>query len=567
MALAALRTLLQIGRTGIRLTAALRAHRSGHAVGIRVHGTAIRTAGRGRCHAVGIGIDRTAIRAAADGLSLAVGIRIDRTAIRTAALRLNRTTEAALALRLGLANRLGNSQIDGCVDLGTAHGCHHADQRSNGGLGIQRLQQLSGQLAVGLGHFLLGMLGNLTGHALGQHLADLLAGGRLLRQNLCAGVLAVIPHAGYLAAHHKGVSAAFTACTAGTTYAVHVILYIQRNVIVENGLHAVHIDAAGSYIGSHQHADHAGTEARHDGVALDLAHIAMQAGHGESAALQVGHHVFHTQLGVAEHQRQLGIIAHQQAGQQLALLERTHGNVALVDLLNGHLLRSHLDMHRILQVLLTQRQNRQRHGGGEQRGLAGFRGILQNGLDILAEAHVQHLVGLIQNGHLHAGNIQRAAAHVVHHAAGRTDDDLHTAVQLAKLTLNGRAAVHRQSGNVLVLAQLVQLTGGLQRQLSGRGEHDSLHAAVIGIDHLHQRNAEGGGLAGAGLCLTDHVLAFQHGRNGVALDGRRLLKAHFLNRLAEFLRNIHRKLFQYSKLLLRGRTVRHFHCYHYTQKI
>ena len=54
-------------------------------------------------------------------------------------------------------------------------------------------------------------------------------------------------------------------------------------------------------------------------------------------------------------------------------------------------------------------------------------------LDILVEAHVQHLVGLVQHDGLHVGNIDGVVAIVVHQAAGGGDYDLAARFQLALL--------------------------------------------------------------------------------------------------------------------------------------
>ena len=192
-------------------------------------------------------------------------------------------------------------------------------------------------------------------------------------------------------------------------------------------------------------------------------------------------------------------------------------------------------MRRILQVLLAQHQNRLRHGGGEQRRLARLGRLLQNRLDVVAEAHVQHLVGLVQHRQPDAGEIQRAAPHVIHHAARRADHHLHAPAQLPQLALDGRAAVHRQHRYVPVLAQLHQLAGGLQRQLPRGRQHDGLHAPVRRVDLLHQRNAEGRRLARARLRLADHVPPLQHGRNRVPLNRRGLLEAHLRHGLTHLL--------------------------------
>ena len=70
-------------------------------------------------------------------------------------------------------------------------------------------------------------------------------------------------------------------------------------------------------------------------------------------------------------------------------------------------------------------------------------------LDVLDEAHVEHLVGLVEDDDCDAVEVERAAAHVVHHPAGRADHDLDAAAQRAELPVDRLAAVDRQDGRVL----------------------------------------------------------------------------------------------------------------------
>ena len=63
----------------------------------------------------------------------------------------------------------------------------------------------------------------------------------------------------------------------------------------------------------------------------------------------------------------------------------------------------------------------------------------------------------------------------------------------------------------------------LQGKLAGRGQHKHAHRAAHGnpgIDHaLQQRQGEGSGLAGAGLGQAEDILAVEHRRNGLNLNG------------------------------------------------
>ncbi len=58
-------------------------------------------------------------------------------------------------------------------------------------------------------------------------------------------------------------------------------------------------------------------------------------------------------------------------------------------------------------------------------------------------------------------------------------------------------------------------------------------SSLAGVEVLEQRQAEGGGLAGPGLRLADHVVAGEQLGDRLLLDRRRLLEAELVERLLD----------------------------------
>ena len=92
------------------------------------------------------------------------------------------------------------------------------------------------------------------------------------------------------------------------------------------------------------------------------------------------------------------------------------------------------DLGRVGEVLLR------RSGGSaagmvarEQRDLLVVGGVGEDRLDVLGEAHVEHLVGLVEHQEPQLGQVEGALLEVVHDPAGRADDDVHAAAQRAEL--------------------------------------------------------------------------------------------------------------------------------------
>ena len=167
-----------------------------------------------------------------------------------------------------------------------------------------------------------------------------------------------------------------------------------------------------------------------------------------------------------------------------------------------------------------------RHRRREQRGLALGRGVLEDPLDVVDEAHAQHLVGLVEHDGLERVELEALAFEVVHDPARGADDDLGAARELAQLHHHALAAVDRQHVEVLqVVGVLGEGFGDLDRELARRREHQHLRAGVGEVDARQHRQCERGGLAGAGLRLAEDVVAGEQLRDAGGLDRRGRLVA------------------------------------------
>ena len=120
--------------------------------------------------------------------------------------------------------------------------------------------------------------------------------------------------------------------------------------------------------------------------------------------------------------------------------------------------------------------------------------------------------------------MQRAAAHVIEHAARRADDDLRAARQLFDLPANRLAAVEGHRVDLAAVRKLDDFVADLHGQLARRHQDQGLRAVPFfgRLEPFQNRNHEGGRLAGAGAGLAQHVDAGQRARNQAGLNRRRL---------------------------------------------
>ena len=143
-----------------------------------------------------------------------------------------------------------------------------------------------------------------------------------------------------------------------------------------------------------------------------------------------------------------------------------------------------------------------------------------------AEAHGEHLVGLVEHQVVHPRQVQGPAFEVVDDPARGADHHLRTAFQPGKLHSVGGPAVDRQHVDLRQMGSVAaERLGHLQSQLTRRGQHERLSCLAGDVDFGQDRYREGRRLAGARLRQSHHVGTRHQRWNRRRLDGRRRLVA------------------------------------------
>ena len=111
-------------------------------------------------------------------------------------------------------------------------------------------------------------------------------------------------------------------------------------------------------------------------------------------------------LGADEHDHRLVRLDLEHPGQRVHLARSRHLDVALRNVFRrrGFRLDRHLDG--VVQVLRGDLADGRRHGRREQRHLLVLGGVGQDAFDVLGEAHLQHLVGLVEHQVVQARQVE-----------------------------------------------------------------------------------------------------------------------------------------------------------------
>ena len=112
----------------------------------------------------------------------------------------------------------------------------------------------------------------------------------------------------------------------------------------------------------------------------------------------------------------------------------------------------------------------------------------KDGFEILLEAHVEHLVGLIENHPLNAAQLYPAAPHEIEHAAGGADDHVDALFECPELAIDRGAAINRQDAESRRAGgESLHVTRDLHAQLACRTENERLGCPVRRVEHCQNR--------------------------------------------------------------------------------
>ena len=325
----------------------------------------------------------------------------------------------------------------------------------------------------------------------------------------------------------------------GAATAVRVGLGVARRRGVQDDADGGQVEATRGDVGRHQDAHHTRAERLQRPCALRLREFARQRNRGESVARQSCGDVRSVLARVHEHENVLIALEQQQVQERRIAVFGVNQKRDVLDVGVGFAEARAFDVHRLLLIALGDGLD----PGGERRAdevrAAILRSRVQDRLELVAEAHVEHLVGLVEDDLFDTTRIERAALDVIEHASRRADDDARTAVQLAHLELDvGTAGDDGDLDALEVGEEPLEFARDLVGQFASRGQDEGGRAVAAARlrtrfgEDLGEREADGHGLAGARLRRDLQVALGAVGVGDGELDLGQLAEATTLEREA-----------------------------------
>src|SRR6478672_8717514 len=315
---------------------------------------------------------------------------------------------------------------------------------------------------------------------------------------------------------------ALVAGASRTTGAVEVVLVVGRRVDLQDDRDVVDVDAAGRDVGRDEHREGAVTERAEHAVALALVEATVERGRHDTLLAQLERDAVGAELGATEHDG--AALAVGDLGRDDLLVLRVDEQDVVVHALDrrGGVVRR--VRHRVGEVLLDERVDAAVERRREEEALAVGRDLVEARRDLGHEAHLGHVVGLVEDGDRDVVHLDGAALEEVVEAAGRRDEDVDALVEGVDL---GRVA--ETTGDELVaqagdVHERLERVGDLHRELTRRREDQGVRLARpargLALEQSRdERQAERERLAGAGLATAEDVAPREGVGDGRGLDG------------------------------------------------
>ena len=316
-----------------------------------------------------------------------------------------------------------------------------------------------------------------------------------------------------------------TAETTTTADTVDVVLTVGGQVVVDDKRDLLDVDTTGEEVGGDEDTRRAGSELAHDDLSLGLLHVTVHGRDGELPGGELVGEPVDLAAGVAEDDG-LGdgdglVEIAERVELPLLLLD---GNVELLNTLEGQLVPLDENADRVTHELLGDLENVLGHGGRKEDDLGVLGEELEDLVHLVLETAGKHLVGLVKAEHLEVVGAESTSVDHVVDTAGGTDNNLGTLAELGHVltdvgTTNAGVAV-----DVHVVTESDDDLLDLLGKLTGGSKDEGLDSLDGGVNALENGDGEGGGLAGTGLGLGDHIVALDDGDDGTSLNGRGALE-------------------------------------------
>ena len=205
--------------------------------------------------------------------------------------------------------------------------------------------------------------------------------------------------------------------------------------------------------------------------------------------------------------------------------------VDVIHVLGPFVARAHHDFLVVVQIVLGDALHLPAHRGREEQRVVVVGQRLEDGVDTLREAHVEHFVSLVKHDVVHLVELGHPTVDEVDESSRCGHDDLRTVFQRAYLRADVGSAIHGSHMQAVnVFGKRVEVIGYLQAQFARGTQYHGLRGLVRRIGLLHHGQSVGGRFSRTGLCQCDDVVfVTEQVRDYFFLYGHGIFKPQLFN--------------------------------------
>ena len=211
---------------------------------------------------------------------------------------------------------------------------------------------------------------------------------------------------------------------------------VLRNIEVNHAVDLSYVNPPAGHVRRHQDVRVPLPECAHRVVSLVLAEVAVKWNHALELPLELPGESPRAVFRPAEDHGAVWLQPSKKLGQKRVLPLLIHDRVELLERLHGRVVGVDQDPLGVAHVFSRQLDDWLRHRGGEEAELPVLRHAIQDELDVVDEAHVEHRVGLVYDDELCGVEQKGPALDVVNDPAGGADDDVHSTLKRLELDVD-----------------------------------------------------------------------------------------------------------------------------------
>ena len=255
---------------------------------------------------------------------------------------------------------------------------------------------------------------------------------------------------------------------------MNVRFRVLWHVVVKDVADAGHVQAACGNVRRDEDVQMPGFELLDRPFPNSLWHVAVECDGGEPFPSELFGNRHRRIFGIRKNDHAVRLLDFQQPLECVDFVPRRDKNCPLPSQLGRHRFFLNRDPRRIVQVTLCNIANRLRQRRREERDLSLLGCLVEHELNVVEEAHVQHLVGFVEYQAAQFAEVERTAFDVVDDSP-RSSDDLNPAPQLLELSGVILSAINCRDGKSWQATAVSRKRfGDLDRQLARRGENQNL---------------------------------------------------------------------------------------------